>query len=145
MIEIMYPTVTPELDARLTEIRRGVGEVIPRKKFDRFVPWDEITRKERDGAYHYRLDNGDSWADKEKDVRSFKLTLQMECDRKTVLVSTHGKPRTIFRGLHEGWWAERIIDEHRKNRPEFASATIYRKKGDRLILEIDNFAPWKNK
>ncbi|MDO8521631.1 MAG: phosphoglycerate mutase family protein [bacterium] len=140
---IVYPRVKAIEDSRIVEVRRGMEEFIPRKKAEKVTPWNKRA-KESVARYHRRPLNGDGWTDKESDLRNFWLTLQIECANQDVVVFGHGKTVPIWGKILHGWTTEQAIAEYEQNKPEFASVTVYRRKGDSMALELDNFAPWKH-
>ncbi|OGZ06812.1 MAG: hypothetical protein A3D65_00985 [Candidatus Lloydbacteria bacterium RIFCSPHIGHO2_02_FULL_50_13] len=142
MCRIIYPHIEPIEDARIIEVRRGMEEFVPRKKAEKVTPWNKRV-KESVARYHRPPLNGDSLADKEKDLRNFWLTLQIECANQDVVVFGHGKTVPVWGKILQGWTIERTMEEYERNSPEFASITVYRRKGDSMVLELDNFAPWK--
>ncbi len=87
--------------------------------------------------------NGESWSDVEVRLRSFLLTLQLECSDRNVVICGHGKTDVIWKKIFLGWTGEKAIAEYEKNPPPNASVTIYKRKKDKLVLELANFAPWK--
>lgn len=139
---IVYPRIEPIEDARLIEVRRGMEEFFPRKKVRKLVPWNKVA-KESVARYHRRPLNGDSWADKEMWLRSFWLTLQIECANQDVVVFGHGKTVPIWGKILQGWTVKQTIAEYERNRPEFASVNVYRQQKGKMVPELENFAPWK--
>lgn len=144
MCRIIYPHVEPIDDPRIIEIRRGMEEFFPRKKAEKVTPWNKRV-KESVARYHRRPLNGDSWADKEMWLRSFWLTLEIECADQDVVVFGHGKTVPIWKKILLGRTIEQTVSEYEKNKPEFASVNVYRRQGNSMVLEIENFAPWKKK
>lgn len=142
---IAYPEVEPTVDARLIELRRGIEELFTDKQIERLFPWSERQRKAREGRFHFKPLNGESWADVEVRLRSFWLTLQVECPNQCVVVFGHRKTLPVWRKIFENWTGEQTIDACEKHPTENASVTVYRRKGNKMVLELENFAPWKEK
>ena len=142
---IAYPRITPSVDARLSELRRGIEDLLTDKQIEKLLPWSEKKRKEREGRFHFKPLNGESWADKEMWLRSFLLTLQVECRGQQVVVFGHGKTDPVWGKIFGNWSGEQTIIGYEKHPPENASVTAYRHKDGKMVLEFSNFAPWEKK
>lgn len=141
---IAYPHLRPIEDARLIELRRGIEDLLTDKEIDRYLPWSEKKRREREGRFHFKPLNGESWADGEIRLRSFFTTLQLECAGRPVVVFGHGKTLPIWGKIFGNWDGEETIEAYARHPTENASVTVYQAQGERMVLELSNYAPWKD-
>jgi len=140
-----YPNIEPIKDARLIELRRGIEDLMTDKEIDKHLPWSEKSRKQREGRFHFKPLNGESWADGEMRLRNFFLTLQIECPGEHVVVFGHGKTLPVWGKIFGNWDGEETVNAYERYPTENASVTVYRAEGKRMVLDISNFAPWKER
>ena len=148
----VFPKCDLILDPRLTEVDRGIYHVMTKDEIDEKFSF-ELDRKARMGTYHYRPIAGTSWADKEREVRSFLQGLRFgDYAGKRIAIVSHAHLILIFRKVLENWSVEEIEKRDRENDfADNASVTIYKKQIDsesikhKLVHDpkSDYVVPWQ--
>lgn len=97
---VLYYEVPVYKDNRLREKEFGRLHGLTKEEIKSKYP-EEVSDRERDGKYWYRLPRGENYPDVESRVHSFLDKLVRDYAEKRVLVVTHQVPYLMFRSLFE--------------------------------------------
>lgn len=146
-MSLMYPEAKVYEDPRLAEGQRGIWHVLSEEQMEQCFP-EEVLRKKREGLYHYRAPGGENWPDMELRIHSFLGTLSRDYEDQKVLIVAHGHWMILFQRLIHHFSIDEAIRRYKENIFENASVTIYNGEmingKSRLVLESENFTPWKD-
>ncbi len=145
-LETMYPDARVYEDARLAEGQRGIWHTMTHEQIAERFP-EEITRKEREGLYHYRPWGGENWPDIELRIHSFLGTLARDYDGKKVICVVHGQWLITLQKLIHHYSIEEAMEKYHKGVFGNASVTVYegieQDGKSRLVLKEENIIPWQ--
>ena len=145
-MRIMCPEAKVYEDPRLAEAQRGIWHVATREEISQLMP-SEITRKEREGLYHYRPWGGENWPDIELRIHSFLGTLSRDYEGQNVLMVVHGNWLILFQRLIHHFSIDEAVACYKRGKFANASATIYGgeivEDRHRLVLREEDVVPWQ--
>jgi 2,3-bisphosphoglycerate-dependent phosphoglycerate mutase len=147
-MEIMHPGVSNVVeDARLAEAQRGIYHAMTRDQIAEKYP-EELTRKEREGLYHYRPPGGENWLDVELRIHSFFDTLIRDHGGQNILLVGHGHWILMAQKIIEKHSSEVALKRYPAEVVPNASVTIYECiPGSRTqfypVMTHDRVTPWK--
>jgi broad specificity phosphatase PhoE len=144
----LYPGRKVVVDTMLSEAQRGIWHVLTEDEA-RENHEHEITRKKREGNFHYRPLGGENWVDIEMRSRFFAFDLRTKHARKKVIAGTHGNWQLLFEGGIHGHSIQHIMRRYERHDIDNASVTIYKRivyRGEpKLKLVERNIVPWQGK
>ena len=147
-MELMRPGEKTYEDPRLAEAQRGIWHTMTHEQVAQRFP-EEITRKAREGLYHYRPLGGENWPDIELRIHSFMGTLSRDYEDQEVEIVGHGHWIILFDRLTQRFTIDEAMARYKSATIENASVTIYEgttiNGKSRLVLKETNIVPWKGK
>lgn len=145
-MRIMFPEARVYEDPRLAEAQRGIWHVMTREEIQEKMPW-EITRREREGYYHYRPFGGENWPDIELRIHSFLTTLSRDYEGQNVVMVVHGNWLILFQRLIHRFSIDQAMADYKRGKFHNASMTIYHGEEvgghSRLVLKQEDVVPWE--
>lgn len=100
--QIVFPESALREDALLAEIDRGAPRAFVHAELAQQLPW-EVRRQSLHPLYHYRPLAGESYADLERRVRQFLLTLALRGTTGVIGVATHDRWMQMLLKISQGW------------------------------------------
>lgn len=147
-MDLMRPRTKVYEDPRLAEAQRGIWHVMTKEQLLQRFP-EEITRREREGLYHYRPLGGENWPDVELRIHSFLGTMSRDCEGQSLRLVGHGHWLILFDRLVQHFSIDEAVRRYQAGTMENASVTIYEgtvlNGKSRLILKETNIVPWHGK
>lgn len=149
-MEIIQPNEVPYEDPRLAEAQRGIYHTMTHEEIEKYYP-GELIRKQREGYYHYRPWGGENWPDVELRIHSFMSTLARDCGGKNVIIVVHEHWLMLMQKLIHHFSIDEALEKYKQGVFKNASVTWYKglnatdpygDKATRLVLQMENFAPW---
>ncbi len=146
-MRIMYPEAKIYEDPRLAEAQRGIWHVLTKEEIKQKLPF-EVSRKEKEGLYHYRPLGGENWPDVELRIHSFLGTLSRDLGGKRVIMAVHGHWLILFQRLIHHFSIDEAVRRYEMAVFGNASVTMYEEEKIRgkshLVLKEENRIPWKD-
>lgn len=146
-MRIMFPEAKVYEDPRLAEAQRGIWHVLSAAEVEASPALTfEISRRRREGLYHYRPLGGENWPDVELRIHSFLGTLSRDYGDQNVLMVVHGHWLILFQRLIEHFSIEEALRRYQDKVVANASVTTYAARTDdqgrsRLAF-VDSVIPW---